>query len=104
MKSGRGLPNLSAPVSHAHNESENLIEIYNDETDLTTHINGGDVSSHFDQHQDHPASFERADSIISDNMSHLSMEVNTTGTGSVMGYESSDQEQEVQDDAFDNLI
>lgn len=54
---------------------------------------------------------ERADSIISDSMSHMSLEVNTTGTGSMYDYESSDQDQEqpvLDDDAFEienlNLI
>ncbi|KAF9117060.1 hypothetical protein BGX27_005610 [Mortierella sp. AM989] len=81
IKSGHGVPNLLA-------QTEPLIDI------------NGDGSSH-----NHSLLDEPTDSLISDNMSHLSMEVNTTGTGSVMDYESSEHEPvSLEDDAFDSLI
>ncbi|KAF9962993.1 hypothetical protein BGZ65_006766 [Modicella reniformis] len=101
IKSGRGIPCLLAQHSH-DGLAESTIDSYDESRLLHDQLNGNEYS----RHHHHPvASSERADSIISDSMSHLSMEVNTTGTGSVMDYESSDQEQPfVQDDALENLI
>ncbi|KAF9181116.1 hypothetical protein BGZ50_005719 [Haplosporangium sp. Z 11] len=97
MKSGRGLSNVMD--NHFHADPQSPVQEYQ-ETSLPIHING-DSSRNFPQMLD-----EGTDSMISDNMSHLSMEVNTTGTGSVMeGDDDSDDGQAiVQDDAFDNLI
>ncbi|KAI8354809.1 coatomer WD associated region-domain-containing protein [Mortierella sp. GBAus27b] len=92
VKSGRGVPNLLSQESYGAT-TDDLIQI-DDEAGLN---DSGDFR--------HTGLGERADSIISDSMSHMSLEVNTTGTGSVQGYESSDQEPPVfNDDAFDNLV
>ncbi|KAF9584955.1 hypothetical protein BGW38_004501 [Lunasporangiospora selenospora] len=93
MKSGRGLPDLTGVQS-----SENFEYEYE---------NGDDGQEHQQEYPQHPEMLdERADSIISDNMSHLSLEVNTTGTGSIMdGYSSNEQDPpEVQDEALINLM
>ncbi|KAF9582673.1 Coatomer subunit beta' [Lunasporangiospora selenospora] len=98
MKSGRGLPSLRGPES----------ETYVDSNDGTTIVDDG--SAHIGHQQTHQQSSrdlngvnsllpngdgtlrpyfqtlaeERLDA-ISDNMSHMSLEVNTTGTGSIRG-------------------
>ncbi|KAF9982355.1 hypothetical protein BGZ75_006247 [Mortierella antarctica] len=97
MKSGHGIPNLlEQNLYHSHEEPiQDHQEFYE-----PSHINGDETNSY------PPMLEERADSMISDNMSHMSLEVNTTGTGSVLEeYDSSSQDYTpVQDDAFDSLI